>query len=712
MEANTYMTMKRRPIKRKRVAPPPEIQALLDSGRLDAIEEDWLARLEGGKLLLDYFIPVALALDEAGADGTARSLLELLDDQLVAESRWKKRLRLLRRCGKHYVKQGRMHHTILETLEGLYGHLPSYQDFIEKIGLERAPDDLPKTWKKVDRFLTLAEFDIGSIVLVESKGAGRVVEVNMTLDNFKIKLDDLELRVGFGGAAKLLKALPEDHLLYLRMTERGRLAELATADPPALLRMALESYDEPRTGADIKRDIVGIIPESQWNRFWTAARKHPQVLASTSGKRTYSWMKSSAHAQDVVWQSFENADPRSRIDLLRRDGSRDETLKQQMAETLVSDAQVTVSSDPGLVCEIYFALEREKMAPTDVSWAPDRLIAESPNPRALLGGIKDRGWRERCYEIARKGREDWIDLYVELLAQEEDPRSLDLLAKALEDKAPPRLESFFDQLLSQARKTPAAFTWFAERASERAEWLGRNPLRLMQQLLWAMTSDEFASLRAARLVPLCDSGGTLPRLLDHLDVGQAEQALAVIAKTPGLEEYQRDPLLNAIQLRFPELRKEEEAPLYATLGSISTKKAELKRLAEEEIPANRKAIEEAREMGDLRENFEYKAARQRHEYLTAIAGKLQTDLRRVRPIDPSQVSGKEVAIGCQVRLTSETGERQITILGPWESEPEKEILSNESEQAMLLLGRRVDDTVELGGETYRVVEIGAWGGKT
>lgn len=704
------MTIKSRRLKSKKATPPPEIAAHLEAGQFDAVEEDWLARLEGGKILLSYFIPVALALDDAGADTTARSLLELLDDQLVADEAWKERLHLMRRCGRLYVKPGKMHRTILDTLEGLYGDLPSYSDFIEKIGLERAPDDIPKTWKKVDRFLTLAEFDVGSIVLVEGKGAGRVVEVNMTLDNFKIQLDDFELRVGFGGAAKLLKALSEDHLLYRRMTDRETLAALAASDPAELLRLALESYDGPRTGADIKKDIVGIIPESQWNRFWTAARKHPQVLASTSGKRTYTWMKSSAHAQDAVWESFEAADPRAKIDLLRRDGSRDETLKQRMAEALATAAESVVGDDPGLACEIYFALDREKVAPMSASWAPRPLIANAATPRALLAGIKDRGWRERSYEIARKQREDWVDLYAELLAQEEDPRSLDLLSGALEKEAPAKLESFFDQLLSQSRKTPAAFTWFAERAAERADWLGRNPLRLMQQLLWAMTSDEFASLRAARLVPLCDSGGTLPRLLDHLEVGQAEQAMASIAKAPGLEEYQREPLINAIQLRFPELRQEDEAPLYATFPRITAKKAELKRLAEEEIPANRRAIEEARELGDLRENFEYKSARQRHEYLTAIASKLQADLRRVRPIDPSQVSGKEVAIGCQVLLIGDAGERRITILGPWESEPEKEILSNESEQAKQLLGRQVDETVELGGETFRIAEIGAWEG--
>ena len=694
----------------RKPAPPPEIAEHLAAHRFDAVEETWLGRLEEGPLDMDFFVAVALALEGAGVDANARSLLELLDDQLVAEGQWVDRLTILRRCGKLYVKPPRMHHTILETLSSLHGELPSYDDFIDKVSLERAPDDIPKTWKKVDRFMTLAEFDVGSIVLVEGKGAGRVTEVNMALESFKIALDTMDLRVGFGGAAKLLKALPTDHVLYDRMTNREALAELAEKDPPELLRRVLQSYDRPRLGTEIKQDVVGIIPETRWNRWWTAARKHPQVLAASKGKQTYSWMESSADAQDAVWESFEAADARTRIDLLRRDGSRDEALKKRMAEVLSKDAAASKDSDPGLSCEIFFALEREKVAPKGAAWEPSALIGGSVSPRGIFAGIRDRAWRERAYGIAGDRRDDWVDLFVELLAQEEDPRSLDMLAAALEKEAPARLDSFFDQVLSQSRKTPAAFTWFAERAADRADWLGRNPLRLLQQLLWAMTAHEFASLRAARLVPLCDSGGTLPRLLDHLEVSQAEQAMTSIEKAPGLEDYQREPLVNAIQLRFPELHKEDQAPLYATHQRISEKRAELKNLAEVEIPANRKAIEEARELGDLRENFEYKSARQRHEYLTAIAGKLQADLRRVRPIDPGQVSGEEVVIGSTVHLAGGDDAKSITILGPWESEPEKDILSNESEMAQKLLGKKPGEDVELAGTGYTVDKIVGWDG--
>src|SRR4030095_11835538 len=129
-------------------------------------------------------------------------------------------------------------------------------------------------------------------------------------------------------------------------------------------------------------------------------------------------------------------------------------------------------------------------------------------------------------------------------------------------------------------------------------------------------------------------------------------------------------------LRSPAQRKDSgPAALYATTESIEAKQAELHRIMTVEVPANRKAIEEARAHGDLRENFEYKSARQRHEYLNARAAALNGDLTRVRPSEePTGLAG--IRIGTRAHLI---GGRTLTLLGPWESQPEQDVISYESE---------------------------------
>ena len=158
-------------------------------------------------------------------------------------------------------------------------------------------------------------------------------------------------------------------------------------------------------------------------------------------------------------------------------------------------------------------------------------------------------------------------------------------------------------------------------------------------------------------------------------------------------------------VRFPVLRVVEE-PLYALEESIRAKREELKNLLEQEIPKNRRAIEEARALGDLKENFEYKSARQRHEYLTSRAESLANELGRSKAIDLERIDLSRIGIGTAVLLRDVAGEeRRVTFLGPWESAPEIGILSYLSEVALELMGRHVDDELEFDGKSYRVIAI-------
>jgi transcription elongation GreA/GreB family factor len=363
-----------------------------------------------------------------------------------------------------------------------------------------------------------------------------------------------------------------------------------------------------------------------------------------------------------------------------------------------------VDKDPGLAFEIWFAIERSGAKVDEgADWSPESLLAHQP--QQVFVGIEDRLLRERAYTMVRERREDWPAIYRDAMTRETDPRALDLLADGLVQGAPRELERFLDGLLAQPHRNPAAFTWLAERAAVDEELRTRNPLRLLQQILSSMARDEFASYRL-RLLALAESGGTVPRLLTHLTEDQAAQAEDAVHRASNLEPYQREQLTNAIQLRFQGLRKETgPAALYATPESAEAKRAELQQILSVEIPANRKAIEEARALGDLRENFEYKSARQRHEYLNARAAALNADLSRVRLIETAGMDTSEVRIGTRVHLGSGTAKRVMTILGPWESRPEEDVISYESDLARALLGRKAGDAVQVGGESWTIERI-------
>jgi transcription elongation GreA/GreB family factor len=692
-------------------------QNLLAKGDFEGIENEWLARLEEEPADLDYFVGVARALAGNSEEKRARLLLEMLDEQL-RQGRWAARLELLRRAGTLLLPADKVHPAIVSTLTYLYGGRSTWKGLAEAVGLHRATHDLPKTWEKVERLESLLAFDVGTVVAMEGKGVGRVVEANLGLESFKVDFERHRgLMVGFKAAAKLLRPLATAHVLRRKLEDP---AGLKAASPPELLRITLQSFDRPLTAGEIREILAGIVSEGQWTSWWGAARKHPQVLASGGGARqTYTWAESSGDAQDSVWRAFERVEPRRKLELLRREGMRDPALRDRMAASLAEIAAAAAAepargSDPGLAWEIWFGLERAGgfgagggagALPADqLPWSPEALLAARDLGR-LFEGIEDRLLRERAYLMAREQRADWTAVYRDAMTRESDPRALDTLAGGLAGGAPRELDRFVDGLLTQPHRQPAAFAWLAERAAVDEEMRARNPLRLLQQILGSLNRDEFAPYRQ-RLLALAESGSTVPRLLTHLTEEQAPQAEDAVRRAAAIEPYQREQLLAALELRFQSVRRQVAVPLYAIPESIAAKRAELQHILSVEIPANRKAIAEARAHGDLRENFEYKAARQRHEYLNSRATALNGDLARVRPIETAGVDLSAVRIGTRVHLVGPGGrERVITLLGPWESRPEEDVLSYESDLGKLLLDKPVGAAVEVGGASWTVRSI-------
>lgn len=679
-----------------------ELRRAIERGDFDTVEDDWLGRLDEDSDQLDYFVAASRSLAGAGQGDRARVLLELVDEQQRKTAEWERRLVLMERVGELHPSGERLHDEIVVTLEHIYTGAPSLAGLVELVGLHRAVDDIPKTWNKVHRLRELMQFEMGTVVAMEGKGVGRIVEVNLELSSFKIDFDASgEIRVGFKAAAKLLQALPEDHFLR-RKVETPE--ELASLKPTELLHRLLASYERPLQAGEIRQAVTGLVEPSKWSSWWTAARKHRQVVTEGAGtKRGYRWAESDAEAGQAFLDQFQSANIAGKLAIYRKEAERDSEGEDGMSAKLIELGDSSYQARPERAFAIAAALEREGSAPEEHAWSTEALARSGSDPSAWVMRIEDKALRRLAFERMR-AREDWADLFGRLAEREEDAKLLGYLTGELRAGDSAGFERLIDRVLSQPRRHPGAFVWAAERIDSDDVLGDRNPLRLLQVITSVGERPEFQAYRA-RLKQLISDGGCLAALLTRVDESQAEAAEEALRRAH-LEEYHRERLTTALHLRFPDLRGEQKAGLYATEKSIAARRKELKYLLETEIPANRKAIEEARELGDLRENFEYKSARQRHEYLSSRVAEIDGELRRVQPIDVSQFVGTEVRVGSVVTLRGKSaGERTVTILGPWESKPEDNIVSYESDLAGLLLGKSPGDVVGVFDDEMTIVSI-------
>ena len=138
---------------------------------------------------------------------------------------------------------------------------------------------------------------------------------------------------------------------------------------------------------------------------------------------------------------------------------------------------------------------------------------------------------------------------------------------------------------------------------------------------------------------------------------------------------------------------------------------ELKRLKGEERPSIIKAISEAREHGDLSENAEYHAAKERQAIVEGRVEELTDKLRRAKVIDVTKLSGDDVKFGAFVTLADDETDKQSTyqIVGSEESDIRAGLLSITSPLARALIGKISGDAVEVhtpnGQRDYEVVSV-------
>ena len=148
-----------------------------------------------------------------------------------------------------------------------------------------------------------------------------------------------------------------------------------------------------------------------------------------------------------------------------------------------------------------------------------------------------------------------------------------------------------------------------------------------------------------------------------------------------------------------------------TQAGLDRLKEELSTLKNSERQAVIKAIAEAREHGDLSENAEYHAARERQSFIEGRITELEDVTSRAEVVDMSRLTGKTVTFGTQVVIADEVTDEEssYTIVGPYEADIEQRLISTSSPIARALIGKAEGDSIEVhtprGPHPYEIVSI-------
>ncbi|MEM0968403.1 MAG: GreA/GreB family elongation factor [Verrucomicrobiota bacterium] len=295
------------------------------------------------------------------------------------------------------------------------------------------------------------------------------------------------------------------------------------------------------------------------------------------------------------------------------------------------------------------------------------------------------------------------------MLNESGMRGIGELTKFLFDKEKGEdLTTYLRKGLQQRAVHSDVLTWICKERSERSAGLIDNDL---PAVIMANLERDFlgeGGRRSNRLSEIMQSDAELiPDLIKDASLNQVRGFVRRIKMSPAFDQLSSNSLLARVIKIHPEVQDmvlegegggvAKDDSLVVSWESLEARQKELENLINVLQPKNREEIKIAREYGDLRENFEYKAAKDQEKVLRRQREEMEQDLARARGTDFADADTSRASIGTIVTLedTKSKEEETFTILGAWDSDPDKRVIAYTTGAGVALLGKKEGETADL-----------------
>jgi len=535
-----------------------------------------------------------------------------------------------------------------------------------------------------------------------------------------------------------MEVLPDNHLLVRKETEPKKILELIADNPAQLIVEALESYPNKATTAiDLEITLGQVVGEEKFKKWWADARKavakDPRVSVPEKKTECYILRETPVSAEDEIFDQFNSTRSARRRIALAEDFASASAHKAAQANLSlilkgIADA-VKDSNQIDAAERLYGAAVRDRIAKV----AGVDYTTFEPSQASLVANLRD------LPAIAEKIPVQFQSPFLELIKETHPIECRDIvfnLLKVSQGKFTTECINFLiendyaDDLAStlkrwqteQNLRAPVLLWIVKNRHSKKFAKLLNDLItpRLLSAIFFAI---DYEALQAAsaRRIPLGDilSEDTelIADLLSTADPETARDLANTLLLNQGFEELTKKSLLARFIKIFPNIQslvavdaEAKEDQLLVSRGSFERKREEYEAIVSKKIPENSKAIATAREHGDLKENSEYKMAKQDQQVLMAHKGQLERELARARITDFKDANLEQVSVGSIVEVKIPDGATtRYTILGVWDGDPEHHVISYKTPLGAALIGKRAGDTVKVktgaAEDSYSIVSI-------
>ena len=584
-------------------------------------------------------------------------------------------------------------------------------------GVEFGAEPLDKSLVRLEKlvyFNSKKPGDAGALVLSAAWGLGKVKRIDYFYRRITV---DFRQKKGhqfsYAAATDMLELAPDGHILVKRDTDPTAFDQLLKERPGDFVKEVLKSYgDMPLTKLEDVCVANGFVKSVNWKKFWESARgalRADKLVEIPARRADPIRLKASVESYGDSWLTAfsHETDPKLILASVReyvaqgKFKTADESVKAKVEERLAFAVTAARKVDDALyarlateVVGLGFA-SPSAASMRDYLWERKRFVkAAASLPAREVGAMVaflacDDAAKERLYAaipdlcftavaeiVSRFGGEAACRAAAgELMKQPKAPATLTTLIVG-------KYEQFRDWA-----ELPALITILTHAIALGEGRQGGETLK-MQNLVRRLFADK----------------KWLEKVFSWLDDSAKvlffERFQASIAWDPSTHHaivVRMTHIVPSLEAHFVKVEKKREYARVTSFRSFAMKKAEYLKLINEDMPANVRRIEFAKGFGDLSENAEYQYAKDEQRALMQKQSLMQEELEAVKPDEFASVATDEVAPGTAVTVSTPDGEKTYYVLGEWDNDVEKGILSSKTRLAQNMLGKKPGDQFELPG---------------
>ncbi len=689
----------------------------------------------------EFFYHAEHKIAKAISEERAIQLLEDLFPYYKKKQSWDVAIEILKRIISYDAKNAWARKEIIECYREKFKHHSHLEEYIRI-------SNLNQSWRNINDAIADFEkhiaFDAGNFVFHREWEVGQIKGIKddvIEIDFVKKRHHKMSLKM----AVSALQILSKQHIWVLKSAmNKDKLKKKIKEDIPWALKTVIRSLDNAADMKKIKAELVpSILTQGEWSSWSSMARrilKEDNNFGNLPDKVDYFVVRDQpVSLEEKTLNKFKaEKDFFDRVQII-----------QEYAFNMKSVEPSTESFNEMFEYFAGFLRSYTTVNELVVSSAllVKKIVSKYPylNPgitidfKEMLGGIENlvelfqridnTDLKKEFLLQVKKNIKNWQDYYIELF-----PHCLSrfVLDELIENQYSDRLKELFLSIINNYREFRESFVWLAKNFLT-PEWIAKLDVKYEKMLiamihLLDITDREIENRKDVSLnrklykqiqTYLIDDKH-VERFLAEADEDSINRIYTLISDVGSINDALKLELRSPIIKRFPNFKffgKDEKEVVssrgfYVASSSYENKHRTLQQILEVEIPANSKEIAEARAHGDLRENAEYKAAKEKQELLNSTVGKLKEELERSQIMYKKDVDPSKIAFGTKVRLEnlSTGGTEEFTILGPWESDPAKMIISYLSPLGNELLnhvkGEELSFVINEHEYHYRILEIG------